>query len=224
MKKEPIIIAFMHKKGGCGKSTLSITLATELSVKHKVMLIDTDTKMQSSKMIRQYDIESIKSYAENHPKSAIAQFGTQTKDFTLIYPIISATNQVEFDKAIALAKANQIEYIIIDSPGAVENIGFLMTINVANYIIIPIFNDVLNKIASVEFAHYLNKIKNQLPNLKNYFGIANNFKGSIDSFVEYITEHKIPVLRSIIPNRESSRDGHFRSILPISRIKGNEDV
>lgn len=217
------IISFMHKKGGVGKSTLSTIMATELSYKGKTKLIDLDPKNQSSSRLRKHDLSLLEKLAIEKPASSYAELYKRTNKGKNLYSIVDFTTLRAEDLRVELEQSIKegYKYIVVDSPGAIEDPGFIETSKYVQYAFIPLLNDTINKEATVEFYKdmLMRKNKNLMPNLKSLYCIANNFEGSADSLIGFLQEHQILTLRSVVKHKATIRDGQFRTILPLSTQK-----
>lgn len=225
------VIAFMHKKGGVGKSTLSRIIATEFSALGVTKLIDLDSKMQSIARFRKKDLEQIKEYAAKHPKSNLADFYKRTNEGKRIYPIVDlAENRVE-DLGNIIKKSSELgyKYIFIDSPGAVAEKGFLETVKYVNHIIIPMLDDEDNKVPTAEFYHWVREQmeSGRLSNIKSVHCLVNNYDDSEKRFtglMNFIKENKLKMLSSIIKRKASLRYAEYTTIFPLSQYPENEII
>lgn len=92
------IIAFISRKGGTGKTTNAINIATCLfSLGHKVCLIETDTN---------YTLSTLRKMEEFKSKGAVGK----------LFPIKGSTDEKAVDDIKALQKEN-FDFILVDSAG-----------------------------------------------------------------------------------------------------------
>ena len=99
------IISFIRRKGGTGKTTNVINLATSLSIqKKKVILVETDPN---------YTINSLRQ---------LELFKLKIKEDSF-FPIVGSEDHRVASEIIKLAKKNTFDYIIVDSAGKTTDKG-----------------------------------------------------------------------------------------------------
>ena len=120
MKKEPLFIAFSTQKGGAGKTTLTVLMASYLYyVKgYDVVVVDCDFPQFSIKDMRERDLKNI----ERNPylrKLAYDQFKRIGKR---AYPIVGSRpdNAIETVKPF-IESATPPDFIFFDLTGTVNN-------------------------------------------------------------------------------------------------------
>ena len=144
------IISIANQKGGVGKTTTSINLATSLSaISKKVLLIDADPQGNAStgmgvtydkRSPNLYDIISTRVFNENVIKKTIVpNLDIITANTNLAASEIELVNveKREFVISEILSKITKYDYILIDCPPALG----LLTINslvASNSVIIPL--------------------------------------------------------------------------------------
>lgn len=138
-EKKGIVINISNMKGGCGKSTLSFLIAQYLAI---------DKIFEESKGINRngvciLDIDkpqfTCKTYFLNRKKF----FQDKLISPTLVdFNLDNDSNPEEFNNYIEDLK-NQFDYIIIDSGGHYDNVT-KMAINVANILVTPILNTLVD--------------------------------------------------------------------------------
>lgn len=112
------IISFISRKGGSGKTTNAINLATSLhDMKKKVLLVETDPNYT---LISSRKIDVFK-HKVNESK---------------LFPIIASTDDEVATELEKLAPANIYDYIIVDSAGKTTDQGIKELCLVSNMVII----------------------------------------------------------------------------------------
>lgn len=218
--KQPKIISIMHRKGGVGKSTTTMTLASYLNFKGKnVMILDLDNKNQTCVQLRKINVEEVESLT---PKSKVFQTYMELKRKDKIY-YIGAISPSELENKISLIKANnadfKIDYIFIDSPGGVEDSGFKATLKVVEHILVPMINDLKNVANTIEYFKIIEKNKSQMKALKSLNIFFNNVEYSLDHAITSILESGISqenMLMSPIKHNKQSKTGQLQTIIPMT--------
>ena len=112
------IISFISRKGGTGKTTNAINLATSLQHAGKsVMLIETDT---------------------NYTLSTLRKMETfKSKTDKVEFEIIGSNDDDVANELIVLKESNRIEFLVIDSAGKTTNEGIKKLCLVSDVVIVP---------------------------------------------------------------------------------------
>jgi cellulose biosynthesis protein BcsQ len=155
MKKEPLFIAFSTQKGGAGKTTLTVLMASYLYyVKgYDVVVVDCDFPQFSIKDMRERDLKNI----ERNPylrKLAYDQFKRIGKR---AYPIVGSRpdNAIETVKPF-IESATPPDFIFFDLTGTVNNLGLIKTVATMDYIFCPIAADRFIMESSLKYASIIN--------------------------------------------------------------------
>ena len=155
MKKEPLFIAFSTQKGGAGKTTLTVLMASYLYyVKgYDVAVVDCDYPQFSIKDMRERDLKNI----ERNPylrKLAYDQFKRIGKR---AYPIVGSRpdNAIETVKPF-IESATPPDFIFFDLTGTVNNLGLIKTVATMDYIFCPIAADRFIMESSLKYASIIN--------------------------------------------------------------------
>ncbi|UVS41436.1 ParA family protein [Bacteroides fragilis] len=156
MSKE-IFAAFYTQKGGAGKSTMTILVASYLHyVKtYNVAVIDCDTPQASICDLREHEIKVInenayfKSLAYNH----FLNLGKKS------YPIIRSNAGDALDEAERLMREEAVkpDIIFFDLPGTLKSNDVIKTLSQMDYIFTPISADRLDMESSLQFVTLFNE-------------------------------------------------------------------
>lgn len=156
MSKE-IFVAFYTQKGGAGKSTMTILVASYLHYvkNYNVAVIDCDTPQASICDLREHEIKVInenayfKSLAYNH----FLNLGKKS------YPIIRSNAGDALDEAERLMcdEAVKPDIIFFDLPGTLKSNDVIKTLSQMDYIFTPISADRLDMESSLQFVTLFNE-------------------------------------------------------------------
>lgn len=113
------IISFISRKGGTGKTTNAINLATMMhNLGYKVALIETDTN---------YTLNTLR-------KMELYKSGAKTGT---LFDIKGSEDQVIADELKALKSANGLDYIIVDSAGKTTDEGIKKLCVESDLVLVP---------------------------------------------------------------------------------------
>lgn len=155
MKKEPTFIAFSTQKGGAGKTTLTVLMASYLYYVrgYDVVVVDCDFPQFSIKDMRERDMQSIESneYLLRQTHEMMKRTGKPA------YPIVESRPEeaVETVKPF-LDMDTPPDFIFFDLAGTIDNLGVIDTIATMDYIFCPITADNVVLRSSIMFASQLN--------------------------------------------------------------------
>ena len=140
MKKEPTFIAFSTQKGGAGKTTLTVLMASYLYYVrgYDVVVVDCDFPQFSIKDMRERDMQSIESneYLLRQTHEMMKRTGKPA------YPIVESRPEeaVETVKPF-LDMDTPPDFIFFDLAGTIDNLGVIDTVATMDYIFCPITAD-----------------------------------------------------------------------------------
>lgn len=224
---EPLFVAFSTQKGGTGKTTLTVLVASYLHyVKgYNVAVLDCDFPQFSIKDMRERDLKSV-GQNEHYKGLAYQQFKDLGKK---AYPILESRPEQAIENAGRFIKAGvPLDFIFFDLPGTVNNTGVINTIATMDYIFCPIVADRVVMESSLQFAVIVNDhlISTGKSNIKGFHLLWNMVDGreKTDLYRMYekvAGELGIPILKTFLPDskrfrREVAEDGvkaMFRSTL-----------
>lgn len=234
MKKETLLVAFSTQKGGAGKTTLTVLMASYFYyVKGMdVVVVDCDYPQYSIKDLRERDLKNI----ERNPrlqKTAFEQFARLKKK---MYPIVESHPETAIE---IIAKETPPDIIFFDLPGTVNNAGVIKTVATMDYVFCPITADRFVAESSLNFAAVVNEsfMSTGKANLKGLYLLWNMVDGRektnlYDVYEKVAGRAGLNVMKTYLPDskrfrKESEEDGEryiFRStIMPPDKalIKGS---
>ncbi|MDR0510625.1 MAG: ParA family protein [Rikenellaceae bacterium] len=137
MKKEPLFIAFSTQKGGVGKSTFTVLMASYLHYLKglNVAVMDCDYPQCSVYEMRKREIRQLETNLHYQSK-AIALFESLGKQ---TYPIVCAKPEEGIAKAHEFLASEPTDYDVVffDLPGTINNDGVIATFMAMDYIFVP---------------------------------------------------------------------------------------
>ena len=145
--KEPKFVAFSTQKGGAGKTTLTVVMASYLYyVKGmKVLVVDCDYPQYSIEEMRQRDKDLVdcnpafeKAFKENVLRTKLQP-----------WPMEKVREIVE--------GGNEIDIVLFDLPGTINNRGVVNILNCMDSVIVPIAADRVILQSSLAFAMKINE-------------------------------------------------------------------
>ena len=149
MKKETLFVAVSNQKGGVGKSTMLVALASLLnySMGKNVAIVDCDSTQGSGVRGRERE-KGIMEQGRRH----LTLLEEQRSRGRKIYPIEYAKPEDARRVAGELAAKGGYDVIFIDLPGSMDVPGVLQTIFNADYVLTPIVADNIVMDSSFSFA------------------------------------------------------------------------
>lgn len=236
--KETLLVAFSTQKGGAGKTTLTVLMASYLYyVKGMdVVVVDCDYPQYSIKDMRKRDVKNI----ERNPHLGKAAFDLYARLKKKMYPIVESHPEAAIEKAKAfIAKETPPDIIFFDLPGTVNNPGVINTVATMDYVFCPITADRVVAESSLGFASVVNDSFMSMGkgNLKGLYMLWNMVDGRektnlYDVYEKVAAELGLNVMKTYLPDskrfrKESEEDGVrsvFRStVMPPDKslIKGS---
>jgi cellulose biosynthesis protein BcsQ len=237
MKKEPIYAAFSTQKGGAGKTTLTVLIASYLHyVKgYEVAVIDCDYPQHSIQQMRERDFQMVEQdeYYKGMAYEQITRLGGKK-----FYPVVESSSKEALNDAEALCREGEYDFIFFDLPGTLNNRDLITALANMDYIIAPIAADrvVLESTLNYMISIRENIVNTGKTNIKAMYLLWNMVDGREKSdlyevYEAVIKELEFPLLKTFIPNslrfRHEQSIGHkplFRSTLfPVDKslVKGS---
>ena len=152
--KEAKFVAFSTQKGGAGKTTLTVLMASYLHyVKGlNVGVVDCDFPQFSVSDMRNRDMENIKEnkMLANQCSELYKRIGKRS------YPIIESRPETAIETAGEMMKQQDFDIIFFDLPGTMNNKGTMRTIAHMDDVFCPITADRVVMQSSLTFAKVIN--------------------------------------------------------------------
>lgn len=141
------VVSIIGQKGGCGKTSITIMLASTLAYKYgkNVVALDCDTYQQSMSQCRVDDIEMIKPYErenENGEKEMMVEQYTMYNAFIQqqkkMYEIVKCSEDVNaIMDVLDKREADGAEYVFLDLPGHVANEDNFKIVSLCDVVFVP---------------------------------------------------------------------------------------
>lgn len=235
--KDPVFVAFSTQKGGAGKTTLTVLMASYLYYVRglKVLVVDCDYPQYSIKEMRDRDVAILKLNAMF--KKNFVEQGREP------YPILITKPEDALTKVkTRVENGEEYDLVLFDLPGTINNPGVAKTVSLMDYIFCPVAADKLILESSLAFAM---KVRDEIMPLngcsvKQMFMVWNLVDARertdlYDRYEEVFEEQLLPTLKTRLPDtkryrREGSKDAAravFRStFLPPDKtlLKGSRLV
>ncbi|MDR0231373.1 MAG: ParA family protein [Dysgonamonadaceae bacterium] len=225
MKKESKYVAFSTQKGGAGKTTLTVLVASYLHyVKgYNVAVVDCDYPQCSIVEMRERDLKAVME-DEHYKLMAYEQF---TAIGRKAYPVVSSTPETAVEVASELSQTGEFDYIFFDLPGTVNNPDVIRTLSQMDYIFSPISADRVVMESTLRFAVVLNQqlVTTGKAKIKGLYLLWNLVDGRektelYDVYEEVIENLQLQVLKTFLPDskrfrreQSSTHKALFRSTL-----------
>jgi cellulose biosynthesis protein BcsQ len=152
MKNETKMIAFSNQKGGVGKSTMTILLASYLHYTRglNVAVVDCDYPQHSLGNMRERDKQAVlkSDYFKQLMMSQFERIGKKA------YPILNSTPEEARETADRFLEEVEEHYdlVIVDLPGTVKSQGVFRTIVNMDYVVTPLIADRMVMQSSLAFS------------------------------------------------------------------------
>lgn len=232
-------MAVSNQKGGVGKSTFTVLLASYLHYVKllNVAVIDCDTLQHSVSNMRKRDIQAVEKN-EYYQQQVIMQWERINKKS---YTIVESTSDGARDTADELlTRLPELDLVIVDLPGSMDSAGVFSTIVNMDYILTPIVADRMVMQSSLSFSTaLLDYLKDKDVPLRNFLFLWNKVDKRVstevfDIYNKIMVKLNLKVLDTIIPeskrfDRELSVTGNklfFRSTLlpPSSKMLRGSNI
>jgi cellulose biosynthesis protein BcsQ len=219
MKNEPLFISFSTQKGGVGKSTFTVLVASYLHYLKglNVAVMDCDYPQCSVYEMRKREIRQLETNLHYQSK-AIALFDSLGKQ---TYSIVCAKPEEAIDKAREFLADEPTDYDVVffDLPGTINNEGVVSTFMAMDYVFVPMAPSRMSMESTLSFiipVHELLAEHSDL-NLKATHLFWNRIDGRIKKewFEHYegvIRQFGLPLMKTAIPqsvryDKEQSIEG-----------------
>ena len=154
--KEATYVAISTQKGGAGKTTLTVLVASYLHyVKgYNVAVVDCDFPQYSIHDMRKRDMKAVME-DEHYKVLAYEQLKRLKKN---PYPIRCSRAEDAISTAENLVEAQpDLDFVFFDLPGTINNADVVQTISKMDYIFTPIIADRVVMESSIKFATVINE-------------------------------------------------------------------
>lgn len=225
--RQTVVVAFCNQKGGVGKSTMTVALASYLYyvMGKSVAVVDCDTGQYSLTNFREREKQTVNK-VDGYKELMMLQWERLKKR---AYPIVnSSPGSAMKDVKGLLASDAGFDVVMVDLPGSVSTEGVLSTILNVDYVVVPIVADRFDMQSTLGFAtavmDYRAARKEEMP-LKGFLFFWNKVDRRVstdllDAYNAIMKKLDLPVLATVIPSlsrygREMSPSGKpfFRSTL-----------
>jgi cellulose biosynthesis protein BcsQ len=236
MKQTPIYLAFSTQKGGAGKTTLTVLVASWLHyVKgYNVAVIDCDYPQHSIAEMRERDMK-LALEDEHYKGLAYEQFTRLNKK---AYPVIESSTEKAIDDAARITAQADFDFVFFDLPGTVNNPSVIKALSNMDYIIAPISADRVVLESTLRYMTVINDLvkKTGVTTIKETYLVWNMVDGREKSELYEVYEKVIAalgfnLLKTFLPDSKrfrrelsTSYKALFRSTLfPVDRslLKGS---
>ena len=207
MKKETLFVAFSTQKGGVGKTTFTVLVASYLYYlkSYNVAVVDCDYPQHSISAMRKRDGEQVNSDT-NYKLLAFNQFKALGKK---AYPVLCSTpeNAITTAKEYLKTEPLEIDVVFFDLPGTVNSEGIINSLASMDYIFTPITADRVVLESSLSFAMTVNNllVNNDAYRIQGLHLFWNQVDGreKTDLYSIYentISELGLPLMKTFIPD------------------------
>ena len=140
MKKEPKYVAFSTQKGGAGKTTLTVLVASYLHYvkNYNVAVIDCDFPQHSIADLRERDFKMVD---EDEFYKGMAYEQITRLEGKKFYPVVESSTEEALNDADTLCEQGEYDFIFFDLPGTLNNKDLVVALANMDYIIAPIAAD-----------------------------------------------------------------------------------
>lgn len=204
--RPPIVLAFATQKGGMGKTTLSVLVASHLHYRRsiKVAVLDVDSSQLSVYNQRIREIEEL----DDEMTARLDEQDIKP------YDILSGTPR-SVPSLLAKIPAD-VELVLVDMPGNIDVDGYDLAIAKLDYLLVPMETSEYSVTTGFNFMMAIKQV-NLLP--VDYCRVVwNKYKPSrdaelADQLEERFAQYGFKCLSSRVPQRDSYQDTYNRSTL-----------
>ncbi|GET47159.1 ParA family protein [Capnocytophaga felis] len=210
--KNTKFVSFSTQKGGVGKTTFTVLVASLLHYRmgHNVAVLDCDYPQYSLSRMREQDLKTV--MQNEHFKHTVhKQFSQINKK---AYPIITCKPNEAIERAQSFLAENpfQIDVVLFDMPGTVNTAGVLTVLSQMHHIFSPITADRVVIESTLSFTEVLSNIiaKNTQSAIESVHLFWNQVDGREKSPLYKIYEKVIADLNLPLMNAYISDSKRFR--------------
>ena len=225
MKGKTKFIAFSTQKGGAGKTTLTVLVASYLHyVKgFDVAVVDCDYPQHSIVEMRDRDLKMALE-DEHYKRMAYEQFSRLGKK---AYPVVESNTKEALADAEYLLPQGDFDYVFFDLPGTINNENLVHTLAQMDYIVAPICADRVVMESTLNYAvvvrdHIMSSAQSQIKGLYLLWNMVDGREKTelYEVYETVMRDLHLTVLKTFLPDtkrfrREQStnRRAVFRSTL-----------
>ena len=209
--KQAKYVAFSTQKGGAGKTTMTVIVASYLQyVKgYNVAIIDCDHPQYSISGIRKRDAEAtVKD--EYFKKMAYEQIKRLKKK---PYPVTKSKPEDALEVAENMKKKNpDLDFIFFDLPGTANNNDVIHLVSHIEHIITPIVADRVDVVSSLMYAKTINETYVSIGKgkIKSIHMVWNKVDGRektelYEVYEKVCGENGLPILKTFLPDSKRFR-------------------
>lgn len=234
MKTKPLFIAFSTQKGGVGKSTFTVLVASYLHYLKglNVAIMDCDYPQCSVYEMRKREIRQLETNLHYQSK-AISMFDSLGKQ---TYPIVCVKPEEAIEKAHQFLETESSTYDVVffDLPGTINNDGVISTFMAMDYVFVPMQPSRMAMESTLSFIIPANDVlkENVQLNLKAIHLFWNKVdartkKEWLEHYEGVIRQFGLPLLKTSIPqsvryDKEQSIEGSdavfLSTIFPADKV------
>lgn len=138
MKRDPLFVALSNQKGGVGKSTFTVLLASYFHYLngYNVLVVDCDYPQHSISTMRDWEVGNIEKNVHLQ-NQLVEQFGTSGRK---VYSILNSTPEEARETAGRFLEKSELDYdlVLFDLPGTVNVPGVFQSVINMDYVFTPI--------------------------------------------------------------------------------------
>ncbi|MGC3978467.1 MAG: ParA family protein [Paludibacteraceae bacterium] len=206
MKKEPKYVAFSTQKGGAGKTTLTVLVASYLHYvkNYNVAVIDCDFPQHSIADLRERDFKMVD---DDEFYKGMAYEQITRLDGKKFYPVVESSTEEALNDADALCEEEEYDFIFFDLPGTLNNKDLIIALANMDYIIAPIAADrfvlesTLNYLIAVRDT-IVNPGKSNIKGMHLLWNLVDGREKSdlYEVYEAVIKDLSFPVMKTFVPN------------------------
>lgn len=210
MKGKTKYVAFSTQKGGAGKTTMTVLVASYLHYLkgYNVAVIDCDYPQHSIVEMRERDLK-LALEDDHYKRLAYEQFTSLDKK---AYPVVDSNTDEAIEDAEHILPQGDFDFIFFDLPGTMNNKNLVHTLARMDYIIAPISADRIVLESTLNYAmvikdHMIGKQGADIKGLYMFWNMVDGREKSelYEVYEGVIGELGLPVLKTFLPDTKRFR-------------------
>ena len=210
MEKRTLNVAFSTQKGGAGKTTLTVLVASYLHyVKgYNVAVVDCDFPQHSIAEMRERDLKMAMD-DEHYKLMAYEQFTSLGKK---AYVVIESSPENALEDAKEVVDEMNPDFVFFDLPGTINNMAVIETLSDMDYIIAPISADRVVLESTLQYAITINDAlittgKAKIKGLHLLWNLVDGREKTelYDVYEEVIEKLGFPLFKTFLPDSKRFR-------------------